>query len=536
LEGHIYFVDGDCYSRMTRARMIAEHPGMIVHHHDFENWPEGVQAHTTAPLDYLIVCLKWALDGAFAVLDAQHSSVLHGQTLDLAGALISPLLGLAALLFLAWWLAKFRIRFAWIALLFYAVCPILVHGTLLGRPDHQSLLMLTLTIAVGAELALVRRGDEVISEQSVKRWGIVSGLAWGLSLWVSLYEPVILLLVTVGLWLILDRRALLTKARVPGVIAGVAVVAFSLAVEGWPIAVPSQTVRTFFPAWERTVGELMSLSPAELFPWVGWWIVASPVLLLMAWREDRRALPLLLLLLALCSLTLWQARWGYFLGMAFAWTLPWHTLGLTRVWSLLLSAPARRWTLFQQGGVILTLAHGTFLVGWWPLLKDWDTRLSPEDAVQDFQRQKRAEQVVLRDLSILAIGKYGGPFLAAWWLSPQIAYWSRQPGVAGTSHESLPGIVDTARFFLSTDPTEAGAILRRHRVRWVLVDDPVHDYDNSRALLGTAPIGVTMAALLSTHAEDAPEYLVEWKGPAAVRPDGLRFFRLYGVDDVMLPQ
>src|SRR5262249_41859000 len=145
------------YSRMTRARMVEEHPGMIVRHHDFENWPQGVNAHTTAPLDYLIVSLKWTLDGLFKVFDnTQRPSLLHAQTLDLAGALISPLLGLAGALFLAWWLTKFRVRFGGAALLFYAVSPILVHGTVLGRPDHQSLLMLTLTVALGAELALAR--------------------------------------------------------------------------------------------------------------------------------------------------------------------------------------------------------------------------------------------------------------------------------------------------------------------------------------------------------------------------------------------
>jgi hypothetical protein len=143
--------------------------------------------------------------------------------------------------------------------------------------------------------------------------------------------------------------------------------------------------------------------------------------------------------------------------------------------------------------------------------------------------------VALRDLSEAAIGKHGGPFLAAWWLSPAIAYWSRQPGVAGTSHESLPGIVDTARFFLSNDPAEAAVILRKRSVRWVLVDDPAHDVETSATMLGFTPAGESMAARLATHSEDAPEFLVEWKGPSAVRSDGLRFYRLYGVDDVMLP-
>ena len=512
--GHIYFVDGDCYSRMTRARMIAEHPGTIVRHHDFENWPQGVTAHTTAPLDYLIAGLKWVLDELFDTFDDKAvPSLLHGQTLDLAGALISPLLGLAGLLFFSWWLGRFRVRFGWAAMLFYAVSPILVHGTLLGRPDHQSLLMLTLTMAFGAELALAQTAETAESVVSQRRWGMVSGISWGLSLWVSLYEPVILLAVVVVLWLALDRRALFSRQRLPGAMACLAIIGLSLVLEGWPVAIPDAAMRGYFANWQHTIGELMNLRPVQLFAWVGWWMVASPVLLLLAWRLDRRALPLLAMLVVVALLTLWQARWGYFLGIAFAWTLPWQMQALRRTWAA---------SLF-------------FVVGWWPILDDWDKHLFPDDFAQEQRHVKQAEEVALRELSDVAIGKHGGAFLASWWLSPAIAYWSRQPGVAGTSHESLPGIVDTARFFLSTDPAAAGAILKERSVRWVLADDASRAIETSSVLLGVTPTGETMAAALANHPEDAPEFLAEWQGPSAVRPDGLRFYRLYGVDDAMLP-
>jgi hypothetical protein len=514
VEGHIYFVDGDCYSRMTRARIIAEHPGAIVRRHDFENWPQGVTAHTTAPLDYLIVGLKWTFDVIFDTFDnSKTPSLLHSQTLDLAGALISPLLGVAGLLFLAWWLERFRVRFSWAALLFYAVSPILVHGTLLGRPDHQSLLMLTLTIAFGAELALARKPESAESGGSEQRWGMVSGIAWGLSLWVSLYEPVILLAVTVGLWLVLDRRALCSRQRLPGAVACLAIIGLSLVLEGWPVAIPDAEMRGYFANWQHTIGELMQLRPPQLFAWVGWWIAVSPVLLLIAWRQDRRAIPLLVMLAVVALLTLWQARWGYFLGIAFAWTLPWQMQALRRAWAA--------WIFF--------------IVGWWPILRDWDTRLFLDDLAQDHRNMKQAEMVALRGLAEEAIGKRGGAFLASWWLSPAIAYWSRQPGVAGTSHESLPGIVDTARFFLSDDPDAAAAILSKRQVRWVLADDPTHEIDTSRELLGITPPGEPLATTLWAHPEDVPDYLVPWNDRAVARRDGLRFYRLYGVDGAMLP-
>jgi hypothetical protein len=523
IQGHIYFVDGDCYSRMTRAQMVAEHPGIVVHHHDFENWPEGVNSHTTAPFDYLIVGLKPVLDVFFRWWDPMRETVLHDQTLDLAGALVSPLLGVAGALFIGWWLARFRVRFGAAALLIYAISPILVHGTLLGRPDHQSLLMLTITVAFGAELALagaVGKGNGADAPQetkgspvNVRAWGIVSGLAWALSLWVSLYEPSILLVLVLLLWLLLDRRALFSRQRLPGAIAFVAVIGLSLFIDGWPVSVPSAEVREYFPRWELTIGELSHPQLSLLFSWFGWTALASPVLLLFVWRQDRRVGAMLIVLVALFLLTLWQVRWGYFLAIAYAWTLPWQLQALRRAW----------------------LAAPLFLVGLWPVLHDWDGRLFPNEIAQEEMSVQRGEVVALRNLVTAAIGSRGGPFLASWWLSPSIAYWSGQPGVGGTSHESLPGIVDSARFFLSTDPASAAAILRKRRVRWVLADDPARALSTSSVLLGITPPENALATTLFDKPEEAPDYLHEWKGIGAVNKEGLRFYRLYEVDNAKLP-
>ena len=62
-------------------------------------------------------------------------------------------------------------------------------------------------------------------------------------------------------------------------------------------------------------------------------------------------------------------------------------------------------------------------------------------------------------------------FLAPWWLSPSIAYWSGQPGVAGSSHEALDGTVDAARFFAQRRPTTARGILANAQVEWVIAYD-----------------------------------------------------------------
>ena len=68
------------------------------------------------------------------------------------------------------------------------------------------------------------------------------------------------------------------------------------------------------------------------------------------------------------------------------------------------------------------------------------------------------------------------PVLAPWWDCPALAYWSGQPAVAGTSHESMPGIVDTARFYITTDYEDAEKILRARGVQRVVA------YDSDRVL------------------------------------------------------
>ncbi|HYR57451.1 MAG TPA: hypothetical protein VEO95_02430, partial [Chthoniobacteraceae bacterium] len=152
VNGRIYFVDADCYSRMTRARMVANGDALIIRHHDFENWPQGTRPHTTAPMDWLIAGGKKVLDAGFWMLDRRGTSVLGRQTLDLAGALISPMLGVATCAFLGVWAWRERMS-GWLAApLMFAISPVLVHGTVLGRPDHQSLLILLLALALAAEL------------------------------------------------------------------------------------------------------------------------------------------------------------------------------------------------------------------------------------------------------------------------------------------------------------------------------------------------------------------------------------------------
>jgi len=282
------------------------------------------------------------------------------HAIDLAGALISPLLALFGGWFLWWWSRRMKFRYRWAALILYAISPVLVKGTELGRPDHQSLLTLLVTVAICAEWTLQ-------FERSTK-WGIVSGTAWSFALWVSLYEPLILLFLVVFLRAVQDRQLLFGKQRRAGWILFAVIVALAFAIER---RIPSLSIfhsGELFENWARTIGELAHVWPANpiWLRWGGYLLLLTPLLIWFGVRKREVGAPggrtapifVLALLVTTYLLTIWQARWAYFFFLIFAIALP----------ALLepINSRAAVWIAF-------TLSI-------FPILRDWDTRLWPSNS------------------------------------------------------------------------------------------------------------------------------------------------------------
>lgn len=102
--------------------------------------------------------------------------------------------------------------------------------------------------------------------------------------------------------------------------------------------------------------------------------------------------------------------------------------------------------------------------------------------------------------------------LAPWWLTPSLVYWSGVPGVAGSSHQALPGTVASARFYAESNWETAARILKERQVRWVVAYEPQRVLTVSKTILGKEmpqygegrlPLGKT---LYETPGE-APNYL-----------------------------
>jgi hypothetical protein len=488
--GNIYFVDADCYARMTRVQMCDARPGLIVRHHAFENFPQGTTPHTTAPFDYLILGLSLLL------------KPITAHALDLAGSFVSPLLALLGGWFLWWWSRRMQFRHRWVMLSLYAISPILVHGTELGRPDHQSLSMLLVTIAICAEWSLQTKAADTVAPPEHNRWSIVSGSAWALAIWVSAYEPLVLFLIVIATTFLVNPRALFGRDRRAGWILFAAVIAIALLIEG---RIPSSSILhpdPIFKSWSVTIGELAHVSPANpvWLRWCGYLLLVAPFLIWMNIRTRRdgahpfdfaqgrlgRALPVYVLLFATYLLTIWQARWAYFFVLIFAVALP----------DLL--APAK-----SRAAVWIA-----FVLSIFPILRDWDERLWPNETQLAARVERRNESAQLRELALNLQSRDVHPFLAPWWLSPSIAYWSGQPGVAGSSHESLNGIADSARFFLSEDLQQAREILQKHRVAWVCAYDSDRVAQNSAAILNQALPLHPLCRVLDRTPGQAPHFLI----------------------------
>ena len=452
---HMNFVDADCFARMTRARICFEHPGTIVRRHDFENFPIGTSPHTTAPFDYLIVGTAGALQ------------LFTNHALELAGAMVSPLLAIALGIFLCWWTRRMQLRFRWGLLLLYGLSPILAHGFAFGRPDHQSLALALVAVALCGEWALAREPSP--------NWGLLAGMSWGLAIWVSAYEPLILFALTI----VLRARTIFAPYRRTGWIVFVAIIGIALTVERRIPWAPTGQIMMGLKNWSGTIGELghVPLASAAWFQWCGWLLLLSPILF---WRirENPRWF-VTVLLIATFFLTIWQARWAYFFTLLFAFAAP-----------EILSA--------LRNPIVASVS---FAIALFPIAQAWDRIFSAEEGAR--RLENKLELVELRRVA----QTIDGPFIAPWWFSPALTYWSRQPAIAGSSHESIGGIIDSAKFFAAEEGGVARAICTRRGVKWVVSYDSERVAQNTAAILGTMISARVLLYVLDRTPSNAPPFL-----------------------------
>ena len=186
------------------------------------------------------------------------------------------------------------------------------------------------------------------------------------------------------------------------------------------------------------------------------------------------------------ALTGWHARWGYFLAVSGALAMPFA-----------LSILRQRW-----------LGYTLFAASLWPVALTLENELFPQGKTARAVIENLHESQQLRRAAADIKGRSGDGILAPWWLTPQLVYWSGKNGIAGSSHESLAGTLDTARFFASQDEEEARSILQKRQVDFVVVCDADRLLDNSYTVLGrTSEPSNQLAVTLFRTPSRSPNYL-----------------------------
>ena len=209
--------------------------------------------------------------------------------------------------------------------------------------------------------------------------------------------------------------------------------------------------------------------------------------MLLAWRWIRNRESLcglwLALLIAAVGLSLYHARWGYFLALFFAMSLPWILPSLRKPW----------------------LAWLVFFISLWPVAAEWDRRLYPEDEALRARVENIADAVALREAALSLRERPVGGVVAPWWFCPAIVWWSGQPCIGGTSHQSLPGIVESCEFYIGEEPDPE--FLQKRQVVYILVYEPDRLISNSEQILARSATGPTIAERLYATREGPPASL-----------------------------
>lgn len=428
--------DGDCYTRLHRVDLMFQGKGWIWSFHEFENYPFGIIPHTTFPFDGLLAFLALIL------------KPFVGAPLDWAGLWVSPLLFLFLGFFFSFFLKNSKEEgggslYGSCVLLFgLALLPGFIWATPFGRPDHQSLLMVLIFIALW--------GEERRWREAARIWEIGLALVWGIALWTSLYEPLVVLgcLGGMNLWIRRQESKLFW---------GVIAIFFVLTqwLEGFRFLHLNSFDHKNLSTWFHTIGETRGVGVKDFVLIFTGLLFLIPFALMTYWSEmkDRKiALILAALSVILVGLTIFQRRWLYFSAIP-------PLLLAAFVWRFL----NRRW----QWGIGLLFLLNIVI------------------STSEFKSGLDQEGPFTVESKAIAKSIHGeGAILAPWWISPSLLYYSGQQIVASTSHQSIEGISDSSQFFRETNWVEAERILRTRKVRWVVAYDEDRVLQNASEVLG----------------------------------------------------
>jgi hypothetical protein len=191
LDGALW--DSDSYMWLNRVRHLWASGAWFDPLYPRINPPAGLVQHWTRPMDMLLLLGAGPLS-----LAAGFETALHWW-----GVVIGPLLLLVAICAVVWAArAVLRPGWLWVLPILFVCQPGIVAHFMLGRPDHQGLLVLLFIVEIGLVLRLIEDPEDWL-------YATGAGVTAALSLWVSIQvlPLVALAIASLGLfWVFGERR------------------------------------------------------------------------------------------------------------------------------------------------------------------------------------------------------------------------------------------------------------------------------------------------------------------------------------------
>ena len=460
--------DSDPHARIYRVGSILQGHDWIVRFQNVDGYPEGHASHWTLPFD------------AWCVLLAKLTS------LPTAGLLASPILGLVCFLgFAVWCFVRLPRPVAWAATLLYLFQPSFHWAMALGRPDHQSLVHALFVLAVILDLGFWLKEFDGRPDKLQPLRIALNGLALGIGMWTTVeIAPLwaVQIAATFVIAFVMRRsggwRALGKRALGWLVACAVLVVAF---------AVECQFDRTqirigdfsgeLARRWFSVVDEFQPLMTARgewrFYGLHGVFGLSFYVAPFLVWYFARGQTGNAAFRLALGLTTC------VYVVLAFA-QIHW-VANCSVLWPLFAAIAIReireRWkakssVLSPQSSVLFVAAalFAPCALGFLDFAKrdEFGVHLRP---VCEWLRANTPSNLDMERFSMRTPQDRGYSVLTHWWQGPYVQYLARRPVTATAYHTNLDAILDSYRFFVSSNWAEAEAILRKRHCRYVLVED-----------------------------------------------------------------
>lgn len=463
--GHLLFgggvlFDSEGFSRMCRVSRLFGTDAWSLGANLHEGWPTGAATGYSTLADYLLLWMGGVVRAVGWVVerwDERLGVILQSGAMDYGGGLFGVGAGLAVATAL-WWRLRAQGWGRWTVAVWgmMVFMPPLIFATRFGALDESV-------------LALAFLGWVLVIEDSdgcPETWlSVVSGLLGGMAMWTApRFSWPVVFGVVMGRCLKTSSARQAVRETLRWVIPLLGVFGLAISLDGW--------------AW---LGSLIADGAERWHSAQSLWRPVEDSLAPLLWFGGAMAVPVLALFLQ--TEDLGRRRWhrlmacsGIFAVGASWWMPVWAPLAVILI--SLCADPARQSAMRVLRSSLLGLPRARLalivvaLGSFWPIARWWEGWIFPMESRVAEAMEYREEMGQLRRI---ATGIRGGgiqPFLAPWYLSSAMSYWSMQPSVSRfTWLESTETDFATA-FFASSDVRSHRETLLSLGVRWIICDAP----------------------------------------------------------------